>query len=483
MAASARVLQLTLDRPDPEALGGVAVHAAALCRHAPRNLTFFTAYPDAGDLLVEAWSPRMLVAALPMVDTSARAGALTAALAGTGATVLHVHSPAFGPAAIVEAKRAAAAHLTVTLHDHILVCENYELLERGDRYCGIPADLKRCDRCLGKTHARAPGAVLSWREAMSRLVDETDAIVTPSRSALDHATRVYPDVALRARHIAWGVPRPRARRRDRATEGGPLRIAFVGMWAKKKGSEQVPALFTACRGLDVEWHLFGATEGASLANVERAGGRVVVHGAFRRELLAERLVDARCHVVMLPSIFVETFSLALSEVVAAGFPVMTSHLGALGERVGDGELGWLFDPFEPRDFAALVKRLASDRAEVERVARRVDELPLRDETQMTEDHADLWCKLVAEDAASPSRPAGMEIVGPRREALQAFERGMARARKRRPSRLDAFFDFAKKTDFYRDLRLRKLLPEQTRKAIEHALRRPSYGAHRTKDRR
>jgi glycosyltransferase involved in cell wall biosynthesis len=481
MAASARVLQLTLDRPDPEALGGVAVHAAALCRHAPRSLTFFTAYPASGDLLVEAWSPRMLVAALPMADSSARAGALTAALAGTGATVLHVHSPAFGPAAIVEAKRASGARLTVTLHDHILACENYELLEGGNRHCGIPADLARCDRCLGKTHARAPGAVLAWREAMHRLVAETDAIVTPSRSALDYAARVHPRVVALAHHIAWGVPPARARRRDRSTDDGPLRIAFVGVWAKKKGAERLPVLLAACSGLDVEWHLFGATEGASPANVERAGGRVVLHGAYRREMLAERLVDARCHVVMLPSIFVETFSLALSEVVAAGFPVLTSHLGALGERVSDGELGWLFDPFEPKSFAALVQRLASDRAEVERVAHHVAEMPLRDEAQMAEDHAALWCDLVGRDVAA-SRPAGTEVVGPRREALEAFERGMARARKRRPSRLDAFFDFAKKTDFYRDLRLRKLLPEDTRKAIEHALRRPSYGA-RAKDRR
>jgi glycosyltransferase involved in cell wall biosynthesis len=482
MAASARVLQLTLDRPDPEALGGVAVHAAALCRHAPRNLTFFSAYPASGDLLVEASSPRMLVAALPMADSNARAGALTAALAGTGATVLHVHSPAFGPAAIVEAKRAAGARLTVTLHDHVLVCENYELLEGGNRYCGIPAELSRCDRCLGQTHGRAPGAVLAWREAMSRLVDEADAVVAPSRSALDHAARVYPDVVMRARRIAWGVPLPRARRRHRATEGGPLRVAFVGVWAKKKGAEQLPALLAACSGLDVEWHLFGATEGASLANVERAG-RVVLHGAFRRELLAERLVDAGCHAVLLPSIFVETFSLALSEVVAAGFPVITSHLGALGERVSEGELGWLFDPFEPKTFAALMRRLVSDRAELERVANHLAALPPRDEAQMSEDHAELWSELVTREVAPPSRPAGTEIIGPRREALEAFERGMARARKRRPSRLDAFFDFAKKTDFYRDLRLRKLLPEDTRKAIEHALRRPSYGAHRAKDRR
>ncbi|HVW26682.1 MAG TPA: glycosyltransferase [Polyangiaceae bacterium] len=481
MAASARVLQLALDRPDPDALGGVAVHAAALCRHAPRTLTCFTAYPSSGDLLVEAWSPRMLVAALPMADASSRARALAAALAGTGAMLLHVHSPSFGPAAIVEAKRAAGARLTLSLHDHALVCENYELLEGGSRYCGIPADLSRCDRCLAKTRARAPGTVLAWREAMSRLVAEADAVVAPSRSVLDHAARVHPNVVARARHIPWGVPAPSARRQQASTESGPLRIAVVGVWATVKGAQQLPSLVAACRGLDVEWHLFGATEGASLASVERVG-EVVFHGAYRRETLAERLANAGCHVVALPSVGAETFSLVLSEVVAAGFPVIASHLGALGERVSEGDLGWLFDPFDPRSFAAVVKRLAGDRGEVERIARHVGLLPRRDEAQMAAEHAELWCALSAEETGS-LRPAGSDAIGPRREALEAFEDGMARARRRRPSRLDALFDLAKKTDFYRDLRLRKLLSEDTRKAIEHALRRPSYGARRAKDRR
>jgi len=278
------------------------------------------------------------------------------------------------------------------------------------------------------------------------------------------------------------VPLPRARRSRLATEGGPLRIAVVGVWAKVKGSEQLPALIAACRDIDVEWHLFGATEGASSGRVERSG-RVVRHGAYRREALAERLVAAECHLVALPSVGAETFSLVLSEAVAAGFPVLTSHLGALGERVSNGDLGWLFDPFEPRTLAAVVQRLTADRGEVERVARHVASLPHRDEAQMAEEHAELWRALAASDGSGSVHPAGAEVVGPRREALSAFERGMARARQRRPSRLDAFLHFAKKTDFYRDLRLRKLLPEETRKAIEHALRRPSYGVRRSKDRR
>jgi hypothetical protein len=252
----------------------------------------------------------------------------------------------------------------------------------------------------------------------------------------------------------------------------------VGVWAKVKGAARLPVLLGACRELDVEFHLFGATEGASLAAVEHCGARVVAHGAYPRGALAERLVRARCHAVALPSVGAESFSLVLSEVVAAGFPVLASNLGALGERVTESELGWSFDPEDEREFSELVSRLVRDRGEVERIALRVNELPLRDEAHMAADHATLWTSLASRPGDGPVAPEEAWKL-----AIARFERGVDRASARRPSRIDALFAFLKKTDFYRDLRLRTLLSEETRKAIETALRRPSYGARRSKERR
>jgi hypothetical protein len=83
-----RVLELSLDRPDPDAMGGVALHVAALALHAPHDVPFYSAHPDGEDLIVEQWSPRRLVAALPMTgpldDTTGRP-----ALAQRSCTSIH----------------------------------------------------------------------------------------------------------------------------------------------------------------------------------------------------------------------------------------------------------------------------------------------------------------------------------------------------------------------------------------------------------
>lgn len=431
----------------------------ALVTAAPPEVALFVAYPRTGELYVESGRPRELRSVLPLDPASGLAGPLEAAIAGVGADVLHVHSPALGPAAIAEAALGAGARLAVTLHDHSLVCENYELLEGGIRYCGIPSDLRRCDACLEKTRGRPPGAVQEWRGAVRSLVTATDAFVAPSESVLEHAARLHPEVRRRAHRIPWGIPAPSARAVGSAREG-PLRVAIVGLLSTVKGRDRLGLLLSAARDVNAEWHVFGATEGDSLRDVRRAARRLVVHGAYPRHALGGRLVASKCHVVLLPSVGAEAFSLTLSEVASVGIPVVASELGALGERVREQGLGWTFDPWDEAAFSRLCAELERDRGSIDRVAARVRSLERRTEERMAEDHGDLWTRL----AALPPRG---RIERP--ELIDAFRRGAALARSRTPSALARAIDALRRTDFYRDLSLRRALPVAARKRIEEGI--------------
>jgi glycosyltransferase involved in cell wall biosynthesis len=463
-----RVLLLTCDRPDPRALGGIALHVAALAQNAPPRVALFTAHVAGNELRVESWKPRRLVAILPLTGQNeegvpgAGAAELTAAIAGTRSEVLHVHSPLMGASAIVEAAQATGVRVATTLHDHSLVCENYTLLEQGERHCDLPRDAARCDRCLQATLGRPPGALQAYRERMRHLASATDVFVAPSRSVLELASRVHPEAAERAVRIEWGGPARRSRPFRSACAGGPLRIAFVGLLSKVKGREQLPTLFESCRHLDVEWHLFGATEGDALSDVKARSHRVVVHGAYRRGQLADRLFRAGCQLAILPSIVAESFSLALSDVLGAGLPVLASNLGALAERVDARALGWTFDPFVPATLERIVSHLCEDRRLVDEAAARVRSAPVRTDVDMTNDHARLWQELAARPATPPSSI-------PSAEATALFIRGEGAARSRGEQRLEKLVARLRETAFYRDLPLRRLLSEQRRKAFEQTV--------------
>jgi glycosyltransferase involved in cell wall biosynthesis len=64
---------------------------------------------------------------------------------------------------------------------------------------------------------------------------------------------------------------------------------------------------------------------------------------------------AAAAVLVMPSVWYETFGRTIAEAYAAGTPVIASRLGAMIELVDEGVTGWLFDPANADDLAAKVR--------------------------------------------------------------------------------------------------------------------------------
>jgi len=458
------VLMLSERRPDADALGGTEVHIAELLANAPQNMGFHSAYAAEGRLIVEAWSAgrRTEIAALVMppegdaLERPALREALVAALLGTASDVLHVHSPALGPRDIAAALDATGARSIVTLHDHALACENPHLLERDERFCHLPDDVARCDRCLGVTLGKPAGRLFAWRAAMSELVARVDAVIAPSASVAKLVGSVQPQLRGKLHRIPWGVPH--AALLSVEAGRGPLRIAIAGVVADIKGSGRLPELLASTSDLDIEWHLFGAREGRSLAAIKHSTPRLVIHGAYRRAELAARLAAAGCELALLPSVAPEAFGLVLAELAAAGCPALVSRLGAFEERIAELGAGWTFDPYDPVELRERLEGLLADREQLVLAARALRKLAPWTPADMVRSHALVWRQVAA--------------LGPRRivdEAARHAARLRLERERRRPSLLVPAVRALRRSSFYRDLGVRSWVPEAVRARIERTL--------------
>lgn len=402
-----RVLLVTEREPDACALGGVEVHVADLAASLEPGIQPFGAHLRAGRLIVESLGPRRReLAALPAGDL---AGALETALLALDVDVLHVHSPQIGADDLARAARAAGAPVALTLHD------------------------------VGPTRFDA-----------SALVDALRIAIAPSRFIRDAIAEAYPRIRDVARVLPWGVP-PQAAVPVGA--GGRLRVAFVGVLAADKGAERIPDLVRACGHLGVEWHLFGATEGRSLRAIRREAPGLRAHGSYRRPELGRRLARARVDLVVLASVVPESFCMTLDECLAARVPVLASDIGALGERVRDLGGGWTFDPWQPATFAAAMEGLA-DRRQIAAVKRWLEERRARTPRDMAADHATVYRELATGRVpADPQRrrAATARFGSAPAPAVPALRRGWRMIRRSR---------------LYRELPLRRLLPEAVRGRIE-----------------
>jgi hypothetical protein len=78
------------------------------------------------------------------------------------------------------------------------------------------------------------------------------------------------------------------------------------------------------------------------------GAAFIYHGPYKSEEIVAKLKADDIHVGLHLSVWEETFSFTLSELAAAGVPVIAGDLGAQGERVRRCALGWTVpDPTDP----------------------------------------------------------------------------------------------------------------------------------------
>ncbi|HEX7671302.1 MAG TPA: hypothetical protein VF395_17025, partial [Polyangiaceae bacterium] len=187
--------------------------------------------------------------------------------------------------------------------------------------------------------------------------------------------------------------------------GRLLRVALVGQVAyASKGAAAYLRTMELSRGTDVEWHLFGPTGAFGFdQKLAKLGSeiRVVRHGAYARRDIVRLIRGAGVELGLLLPPWPETFSYTLSEMEAAGVPIVAARIGALEDRLRGAPHAVLVEG--PEDAAAVVGELATDRKRLGRMARSVPPPPGMG--RWAEEHRSLYAEC---RALSPVRgPRGL----------------------------------------------------------------------------
>jgi glycosyltransferase involved in cell wall biosynthesis len=230
------------------------------------------------------------------------------------------------------ARQAEGSTLRYHLHDFHSACPAFTLVDRQDRFCGIP-DYATCAACLPANHVHTLGfhqhvALPEWRARWQAFLERVDGIVAFSGDSVRWLERAFP--ALRLDHVSMHVQSPvaaplrRVRPPDRC---GPLVVAAIGHLSVPKGAAMLRTLAerAAARGLPLRFVVVGTTD--------RPGAGVHVTGPFSRERLPDLLEGLGVGACLLPSICPETYSFVTDEMMQTGLPVAVFDVGAPPERV------------------------------------------------------------------------------------------------------------------------------------------------------
>jgi len=304
------------------------------------------------------------------------AGSFAATLAETQPDVVHLQHLMGLPLALVEQIKAAGLPYVISLHDYWYGCANAQLLTNDDgRLCrGPDAGHVNCGRCalaragLGGLTALAP-AVAPLMARRGRALRQVFAGAAAVLASTEFVRRAYAGMGFPTERVhIWplgidaGADELAAARAAQTARpaGEPLRAGYIGGLSPQKG---VHHLVAAVQRLPAEAVALSIYGDASAFPDYAAGLRAAAThpgirfpGRLSRAALWPAL--GGLDVLVVPTLWYETYSLIAHEAFAAGVPVVASRIGVMAEVVRDGVDGLLFPPADEAALADILLALA-----------------------------------------------------------------------------------------------------------------------------
>jgi glycosyltransferase involved in cell wall biosynthesis len=260
------------------------------------------------------------------------------------------------------------------------------------------------------------------RGLLRRDLADVDAVATVSEFVTARARARLPEMAARIHTIGNGVDvlrfRPAARGRrvpERERRARALKLLYVGRIAPDKGVHLLMEAFDRLtrEGVSLELTLIGkpglmpfdllsrllAGDEPALAAVSEFYGRswsswlakeILGHGRSYESALRAPLSPAACarvsflgtvsqqalirayrgaDLLVLPSIWQESYGLPVAEAMACGVPVLASASGGVPELVDDGVTGRLVPRMDTRALACALREMSADPARLREMGR------------------------------------------------------------------------------------------------------------------
>lgn len=239
------------------------------------------------------------------------------------------------PQLIAKIKNHVNPHLTLLVHDFFMVCPSHFLLDDTGAFCGIP-EISRCHDCLSKNQQGFASLYQSrdmhqWRALWGSVIGLADEIIAFSHDTLKLLKRAYPSLDLSRTSIKPHTLEHMSSVPVRLSNTSSLKIGVVGQIGFHKGAKFIQELANEIktRRLDTKIVIVGTLEVKSEKSV------VQQTGPYQHYQLPELIESTGINVMLFPSIWPETFSFVVQELIELDLPVACFDLGAPAERLSN----------------------------------------------------------------------------------------------------------------------------------------------------
>jgi glycosyltransferase involved in cell wall biosynthesis len=283
--------------------------------------------------------------------------------------LVHIQHLMGYPVALIQAIQQRGIPYVMTLWDFWWVCANAQLLTNySQEVCAGPRMYLNCAHCaLARAgHSQlwpvlpVVAGPLLWRNwLLRRIMAGASRLIAPTKFVHNWYS-AHGAPAEKLITVPPGLDQPPSIFKRPSLPNVPLRFGYVGGLSWQKGVHVLIEAFNGAKKGAELWiagdEKVDPTYAAHLYALASANVRFL--GKLTRVEVWETL--AKVDVLVVPSMWYETFAFVVSEAFAAGVPVVASQLGPLADRVRDGVDGLLVPPGDVKALQNALLRFLQD---------------------------------------------------------------------------------------------------------------------------
>lgn len=242
----------------------------------------------------------------------------------------------------------SSSRITINIHDFYCICSNYNLIGNDQTFCNLK--FENCKQCVRIANTNISPS--QWREYWNKFLCEyCSEIRVFSSSSADIIKRTFPLASNKIIIIPHYVPELR---KARIAAHDKLNIAVLGnIGAVHKGRNIVIKLAKYLESQsDIKLHCFGEFDNKYKDSIIN---NIIITGTYKVDDLPDLCEKFFIDIILIPSIWPETFSYTTSEAIMTGLPVASFNFGAQAEKVNQYNKGLILLQQDPADIIKQIK--------------------------------------------------------------------------------------------------------------------------------
>lgn len=285
--------------------------------------------------------------------------------------------------------------LLATLHDYYTICPNITLRNNNNSLC-YKEENEECIACANSKFniSSELNFAQKWREEHLKALKLCDKIIVPSEDTKKRILKYNPQLLNNIYIIEHGVDDNifnRHKKYEKFYEDEnkkQLNVAFIGGISESKGSKKILKVIKKSSN-KINWFILGGIGDHDLFLFEKKN--LVKLNWYKREELCELLGKYKIDLVCILSEVPETFCYTLSESLACGVPVISSDIGALGDRAKKYGCNYILNQnANEDDVLELLDEILNNPMEYLNRIKKLDKIKIKNIVEMASDYKELY---------------------------------------------------------------------------------------------